>query len=72
MIRDAGALQRFEDSVIRGRKLSHPQALRLFEAMWQEGVALGVLPPKDPLEGIDVDIKIARALNSCLKKSSLG
>jgi len=26
--------------------------------MWKEGVSLGVLPPKDPLEGIDVDIKI--------------
>jgi len=22
--------------------------------MWKEGVNLGVLPPKDPLEGIDV------------------
>lgn len=70
MIRDARALQRLEDSVIRGRKLSHPQALRLFEAMWQEGAALGVLPPKDPLEGIDVDMRIARIVNSCSKKSS--
>lgn len=69
MIKDAKALQRLEDSVIRGGSLSYPQALKLFEAMWQEGVALGVLPSKDPLEEIDVDIKIAKILNSCSKKS---
>ena len=70
MIRDAGALQRFEDSVIRGRKLSHAKALQLYESMWREGVTLGALPPKDPLEGIDVDIRIAKILNLCLKKPS--
>jgi len=70
MIKDVKALQKFEDSVIRGRELSHPEALRLFEAMWQEGVALGVLPPKDPLEGIEVDLRIARIVNSCSKKLS--
>jgi hypothetical protein len=31
--------------------------------MWQEGVLLGVLPLKDPLEDIEVDIRIARILN---------
>jgi len=70
MINDAGALKRFEDSLIREGKLSHLQALRLFEAMWQEGVALGVLPPKDLLEGIEVDMRISRIVNSCSKKSS--
>ncbi len=70
MIRDAEALKRFEDSVIREGQLSHQQALSLFEAMWQEGVALGVLPPKDPLEGIEVDMRISRIVNSCSKKSS--
>ena len=33
------------------------------EGMWREGMALGVLPLKDPLEGIEVDIRIARMLN---------
>ena len=35
--------------------------------MWEEGIKLGVLPPKKPLEGIETDIKIAAVLNSCLK-----
>jgi hypothetical protein len=70
MIKDVEALQRFEDSLNRGSKMSHPQALRLLEAMWREGITLGTLPPKDPLEGIEVDMRIARIVNSCSKKSS--
>ena len=49
-------------------KLSFRQALSIFEAMCEEGVSLGVLPPGNLLERIDVDIKIARILN-CLKRS---
>ena len=37
--------------------------------MWNEGLKFGVLPSKDPLEGIDVAIRIAKVLNSCSKKS---
>ena len=37
--------------------------------MWKEGVALGILPLDNPLEGIETDIRIASALNSCLKNS---
>jgi len=44
------------------------ESLRIYEAMWKEAVALGVLPLADPLEGIEADIELARVLN-CLKKS---
>ena len=69
MIKNPDILRRFEREVIRKEKLSFKQALAIFEAMWKEGVNLGVLPPKDPLEGIEVDIKIARILNTCSKSS---
>jgi hypothetical protein len=32
-------------------------------ALYKEAVALGVFPPKDPLEGIEVKIKIAKVVN---------
>lgn len=70
MIKDAEALKKFEDSIVERDKLSHAKALQLYESLWREGVALGVLPPKDPLEGIDVAMRIAKILNSCSKKSS--
>jgi hypothetical protein len=38
--------------------------LRIFEALYEEAKQLGVFPLKDPLEGIEVDIRLARALNA--------
>ena len=73
MIKNPTKLKEFEDHYIRDSGLlPHQQSLRQFAALWQEAVALGVLPPKDPLEGIEVDIRIARILNACLKTSSSG
>jgi hypothetical protein len=54
------------------RRITYEQSLKLFTEMWKEGVKLGVLPPKDPLEGIDVDIRIAKVLNSSLNRFSHG
>jgi hypothetical protein len=63
MIKDVRLLAEFEDDEIRKEQSDYGSALRLFEAMWKEAMLLGVLPLKDPLEGIEVDIKIARILN---------
>jgi hypothetical protein len=68
LIRDPRILNNLERKVIKEEKLSFSEALAIFEAMWKEGMTLGVIPPKDPLEGIETDIRIARILN-CLKKS---
>ncbi len=68
MIKNPDILEQFERELIKKEKRSFGCALAIFEAMWEEGVDLGVLPPKDPLEGIDVDIRVARILN-CFKKS---
>ena len=71
MVRSKKALQEFEDNLNRkGERLSYKQAMALFVAMWLEARRMGVLPLKNPLEGIEVDIEVARILNSCLKKSS--
>lgn len=68
MIRNPRILDNLERKVMKEEKLSFSEALAIFEAMWKEGMTLGVIPPKDPLEGIETDIRIARILN-CLKKS---
>jgi hypothetical protein len=71
MIKYPEVLQEFEDDFIRhDGKLSFDTAIKLFTSMWNEAANLGVFPPKDPLEGIQVDIRIAKTLNSCLKQSS--
>jgi len=71
MITDRDVLRKFEDDLIRKETgINHDQSLHLFTSMWEEGILLDALPPKDEMEGIDVDIRIARVLNSCLTDSS--
>ena len=73
MIKNAKLLKDFEDRVVRDEgRLDFERAMRLFSGMWDEGLVLHVLPPGEPLEGIEVDIRIAKALNSCFKKPSPG
>ena len=72
MIKNHHLLRKLEKEFISQENLPYPKSLRLFEAMWEEGVLLGVLPPGDPAEGLDVDIRIARILNSCSRNSSPG
>ena len=67
MIRNPEYLKRFEKEWVARDKIPHERALEILDAMWEEGIALGVLPLKDPLEGLEVDIQMARILNSCLK-----
>ncbi len=71
MIKNAAFLKRFEDELVKKTpRRSFLESLSLWEAMWNEGIHLGVLPPSNPMEGIEVDIEVARVLN-CLQNSSL-
>lgn len=73
MVKNPVLLKKFDDNFIQYEsKLTYSQSLKIFTDMWNEGIRLHVLPPKDPLEGIEVDIKIAKVLNSCLKNSFQG
>lgn len=71
MIKNPAVLRKFEEQFISGQgRLSYDRSRELFAAMWKEGVTLGVLPAADPLAEIEVDIRMARILNSCLTKPS--
>ena len=70
MITNPEIMQQFEDQFISGQgRLSHEKSRELFAALWKEGVMLGALPPTDPMTDIEVDIRMARILNSCSIKS---
>lgn len=69
MVRDANTLRSLEEDFMRREpQRSFRESLQLYEAMWKEGVSLGVLPLSDPLDGIEVDVELARVLN-CSKNS---
>ncbi len=63
MIKNSKKLQAFEAARIRAGKVDVEQNLRILDALYEEAVMLGALPPKDPLEGIEVKIRIANAVN---------
>ncbi len=70
MIRNFSLIKELEKKTLANRQLSFREALKIYESMHEEAVKLGALPLKDPMEGIEIDIKIATILNSCLKNSS--
>jgi hypothetical protein len=72
MIKNGHILKKFEDSLARKEGQIPPQkAFNIFSAMWHEAMDMGIIPLKDPLAGIEVDIEMARVLNLCSKKSSV-
>ncbi len=70
MIRDAEALRRFEDGLARGEKPDFARNLRLVDSLHREAVQLGVSPRKNPMEGIEVVLRIAKALNLVRKTAA--
>lgn len=58
----AEMLRRFEDDQIRASAPNYEDGLRVFEALWQEAVELGTLPLADPLDGVEIDIQLAKML----------
>ena len=62
MIKNEKLLRQFESE-----KLGFKKASNIFTALWKEAVRLKIFPPKNPLEGIETDLKIAKIINSCLK-----
>jgi hypothetical protein len=57
------AWRRFEEEELCREHLSLDQKYRIIDALYEEAVFLEAFRSKDPLEGLDVDIRVARVLN---------
>jgi hypothetical protein len=62
-IKNAEVLQEFNDRLMAQKPADYFTSLEIFEALWAHATQLGVLPPKDPLDGLEVDLRLAEALN---------
>lgn len=62
MIKNSVLLQKLEQEQIKKEKYSYLEALKIFESLYQEAINLGVIQKLHPLEGIEIDIKVARTL----------
>lgn len=64
MIRDKDKLLEFEKEYLKNEKLDINKSFEIYENMYKYSVEIGIFPLKNKLEGIEIDIKIARVLNS--------
>ncbi len=64
MVKNPKLLEKFESELSAKEKTDYFKNLQIVEELYQEARALGIFPLKDPLDGIEIDIKIARVLNS--------
>ncbi len=63
MIKNHRVVDLFENSLARLSAADYQRNLQIFESLYREACSLGVLPLKDPLDGIDLDIHLARIMN---------
>jgi len=62
-VKNANKLREFEDSFIRKSSLSYREKLKIFDALYMEALKLGIFPSENPLEGLDVKIRMVRILS---------
>jgi len=57
----------FENDLLRNEKVDVMKNFQITEALYNEAAALGIIPLKNSLDGLEVDIKIAKVINSVSK-----
>jgi hypothetical protein len=63
MISDITYWNRWEEELQRQTPVDMEQNFRLMDAMYQEVRQLGLIPPSNPLEGLEAVILYAKAIN---------
>jgi len=56
--------QTFEKELLRKERVDVRKNFRIIDALYREAVALGTFPLKDPIEGLEVDIRVARVITT--------
>ena len=63
MIRNKAKLNDFYRKLIEQEDISYKKALSIYEALHKEAVSLGVISSENILEGLEVDLRIAKTVN---------
>ncbi len=63
MIRKKPKLNKFHQKLIKEENLSYKKALSIYEALHREAVSLGIINSENILEGLEVDLRIAKTVN---------
>ncbi len=63
MLKRPDLVEAFEKELMRREPPDHRRNLRIVEALYEHARRVGALPLEDPLDGIEVDIRLARIIN---------
>lgn len=64
MVRNPELLEQFEREYAANEVLTLEQKFAILNGMYELAKTLGVFPLKDPFDGVEDDIRLARILNS--------
>ncbi len=56
-------MNKFHQKLIKEENISYKKALSIYEALHKEAVSLGVISSENILEGLEVDLRIAKTVN---------
>ena len=68
MIKDIEKWQKWEAEWQRNTPVDIEKNFEILENLIEQARLLGKWPPENPLEGIEVDIKIAKVVNTYVRK----
>ncbi len=63
MIQNRHKLNEFQRKLDAEESLSYREALAIYEMLHKEAVSLGVINSENILDGLEVDLRIAKAIN---------
>ena len=64
MVKDSKILERFEKNLVRRSKSEYKENVKIANDLLAYAKKMRKFPPKNRLEGIEVDIKFAKVINS--------
>jgi len=67
MIKNRQYMERFERELVRTGPPDVRKNFKLVDAMYAEAVEMGIIPMKDPLDGLETDIRVATVVNHVSK-----
>jgi predicted RNase H-related nuclease YkuK (DUF458 family) len=56
-------LNKFYQKLIEEENISYKEALSIYEALHKEAVSLGIINSENILDGLEVDLRVAKAIN---------
>jgi hypothetical protein len=63
MIKDSAFFEQWERTFRRSEDLDLERRFRLYQGMFDEARALGILPGRNPCAGLETKIRLARAIH---------